>query len=122
MAAKRVLAIEDSPTLREVIRRVLGPVGFEVIEADSFEGALKAIEDQSPDLVIADCSAAGVELPALLRAARGGNGGSGVPVLVLSTGDVSEQAEGVIGSEGTDVLYRPFVPDWLISKARQLVS
>lgn len=122
MAAKRVLAIEDSPTLREVIRRILGPVGFEVVEADSFEGALKAIEDQSPDLVIADCSAAGVELSALLRAARGGNGGSRVPVLVLSTGDTSEQAESVMGSEGTDVLYRPFVPDWLISKARQLVS
>jgi len=114
LGAKRVLAIEDSPTVREVIRRVLGPIGFEIIEAESCQGASEAMEGGKPDLVIADCNLPGVELSRFLRTVR--RGGADVPVLMLSAGGSGAPAG------AADVLYRPFVPDRLISKAIALVA
>jgi len=120
LTVKRVLAVEDSPTVREVIRRVLGPIGFEVIEADSYEGAMAAMTEGVPDLVIADCSVPGVDWKMFLGAVRGGE--TTVPVLMLSAGGTGALAATALKSGAADVLYRPFIPDRLVSKAVQLLA
>ncbi|MEO8178678.1 MAG: hybrid sensor histidine kinase/response regulator [Deltaproteobacteria bacterium] len=57
----RILHIEDDPANRLLVRKILGPAGFEVIDAaDGVEGIRKAITEH-PDLVLVDIAIPGLD-------------------------------------------------------------
>jgi two-component system, cell cycle response regulator DivK len=70
-AGKRILIVEDKATSRELLRNILEPRGYEIIEAvDGLDGLTKAFEHQ-PNLILLDLympQLSGMELLARLRA------------------------------------------------------
>jgi two-component system, cell cycle response regulator DivK len=56
--SKRILVVEDQPDSRRIIRDMLAPTDYEIIEAENGEQALAAIAKQRPDLILMD-----VQLP-----------------------------------------------------------
>jgi two-component system, cell cycle response regulator DivK len=56
--SKRILIVEDQADSRQIIRDMLAPTEYEVIEAGNGEEALAAIAKQRPDLILMD-----VQLP-----------------------------------------------------------
>jgi CheY-like chemotaxis protein len=52
--SKRILVVEDQPDSRRIIRDMLAPTDFEIIEAENGEEALAAIAKQRPDLILMD--------------------------------------------------------------------
>ena len=49
-----VLAVDDEPTNRYTVSRVLSQAGYKVIEASTGEEALRFIQSERPDLVVLD--------------------------------------------------------------------
>jgi two-component system cell cycle response regulator DivK len=70
-AGKRILIVEDKATSRELLRNILEPRGYEVIEAvDGLDGLTKAFEHQ-PNLILLDLhmpQLSGMEVLGRLRA------------------------------------------------------
>jgi two-component system, cell cycle response regulator DivK len=68
---KRILIVEDKATSRELLRNILEPRGYEVIEAvDGLDGLTKAFEHQ-PNLILLDLhmpQLSGMEVLGKLRA------------------------------------------------------
>ncbi len=57
----RILHIEDDPANRLLVRKILSPAGFEVVDAvDGVEGIRKAISEH-PDLVLVDIAIPGLD-------------------------------------------------------------
>jgi CheY-like chemotaxis protein len=57
----RILHIEDDPANRLLVRKLLGPAGFEVVDAvDGLEGIRKALSEK-PDLVLVDIAIPGLD-------------------------------------------------------------
>jgi signal transduction histidine kinase len=57
----KILHIEDDPANRLLVRKLLTPVGFEVVDAeDGIEGVRKAYDEQ-PDLVLIDIAIPGLD-------------------------------------------------------------
>ncbi len=86
---RRVLIVEDEPTLRRVIARNLTGRGLLVRETASAEDALKALATERPDLLLLD-----INLPDrtgwdVLRELRGR--GTEVPTIVVSAVRVSPE-------------------------------
>ena len=52
--SKRILVVEDQEDNRRILRDLLGNAGYELIEAESGEEALTAVEAQRPDLILMD--------------------------------------------------------------------
>jgi hypothetical protein len=52
--SKRILVVEDQPDSRRIIRDMLAPTEYEIIEAEDGEQALAAIAKQRPDLILMD--------------------------------------------------------------------
>lgn len=50
----RILVIDDEPNIRELLRRVLGAAGHEILDACNGKEGLKLFELEQPDLVIVD--------------------------------------------------------------------
>jgi CheY-like chemotaxis protein len=48
--SKRILVVEDQPDNRQIIRDMLAPTDYEIMEAENGEQALAAIAKQRPDL------------------------------------------------------------------------
>jgi len=51
---KRALVVDDVGTTRAILRKILTEQGYEVIEAESGEDAIKVYHTQRPDLVTMD--------------------------------------------------------------------
>jgi two-component system cell cycle response regulator DivK len=58
--SKRILVVEDQEDNRRILRDMLGNAGYELIEAESAEEALKAVATQRPDLILMD-----IQLPVM---------------------------------------------------------
>ncbi len=52
--ARKLLVVEDDPSLRTVIRLVLEQAGYEVTEASNGRAALDLLDKGSPDLILVD--------------------------------------------------------------------
>jgi len=52
--SKRILVVEDQPDNRQIIRDMLAPTDYEIIEVEDGEQALAAIAKQRPELILMD--------------------------------------------------------------------
>ena len=52
--SKLILVVEDQPDSRRIIRDMLAPTDYEIIEAEDGEQALAAVAKQRPDLILMD--------------------------------------------------------------------
>jgi two-component system chemotaxis response regulator CheY len=122
-AAKKVLVIDDSATIRRQVKAVLVPGGFEVLEAcDGTEGA-EAINGTA-DLTAVICD---VNMPRMgglemLESIKSDPRHLALPVVMLTTEGQSElvQRAKLAGAKGWIV--KPFKPELLLAAIRKLTS
>ena len=58
---RTILVVDDKPDNRAVLRGLLRPLGFEVIEADDGDGALAMVQAQRPALILMDLAMPGMD-------------------------------------------------------------
>ncbi len=83
----RILVVDDSPTNRMVIRRMLQRLGYEVLQADNGEQAIKQLCKESVDLVLMDCEMPrldGWTATACIRAGACGESKRWIPIIALT--------------------------------------
>ncbi|MBR2047054.1 MAG: response regulator transcription factor [Oscillospiraceae bacterium] len=114
----RILAVDDEPDLRGLLRILLTNRGYDVIEAASGDEAVDLLRgDNRVDLVIMD-----IMMPGLsgVQACEEIRKFSTVPLLFLTAkGTVDDKIE-AYGSGGDDYLVKPFSQDELIMKVESL--
>ncbi len=114
-----VLVVDDDASLRELIRASLSLDGYSVREAASAEEALAAIEDTAPDLVLLDVVMPGVDGWQMLQRMQERHGS--IPVIMFS-GKVDEESATEAEQRGAQgFIGKPFDPQQLIERAKQLV-
>ena len=114
----RILAVDDEPDLRALLRILLANRGYEVIEAASGDEAIELLRaDSRVDLVIMDImmpGRSGIEACAEIRRF------STVPMLFLTAkGTLGDKGE-AYGAGGDDYLVKPFSPSELMLKVESL--
>ena len=114
-----VLVVDDDARLREFMRVNLEMEGYSVREASSAEEALAVIEDQAPELVLLDVVMPGVDGWQMLQRMQERHGS--IPVIMFS-GQVDPETAADAESRGArGFVGKPFDPQQLIERAKQLV-
>jgi two-component system chemotaxis response regulator CheY len=117
---KRVMAVDDSKTMREMVSFTLRSAGFEVSEAEDGRKALTAIEAAPVDLVITDLNMPNMDGATLIRSLRANPRFRGTPILMLTTeSDPEKKADGKAAG-ATGWLVKPFDPQKLVDLVRRL--
>jgi signal transduction histidine kinase len=94
-----ILHIEDEPANRLLVRKLLTPAGFEVIDAvDGLDGIKKA-RDCRPDLVLVDIAIPGMDGYEVTLRLRSEPGLQGVPIVAI-TAEGSRDASLAVGCDG----------------------
>lgn len=90
-----ILIVDDSPTIRRLMRAALEAVGHRVVEAPCGEAALPEIARHTPSLVITDLNMGAMTGIHLLAEIRKAHSAGELPVIVMTTEDgeaVKDQA------------------------------
>jgi excisionase family DNA binding protein len=114
-----VLVVDDDPRIREFLRVNLEMEGYSVREASSADEALEALEDQAPQLVLLDVVMPGVDGWQMLQRMQERHGS--IPVIMFS-GKVDDESAADAKKRGARAFVgKPFDPQQLIERAKQLV-
>ena len=90
---RRILVVEDHPTLRQAILLVLRDAGMVVEEAAQGDAALAALRRERPDAILLDMNIPGASGAEVLTALRADPATAGIPVIVMTaTGDEGRAA------------------------------
>lgn len=119
-AAKRILTIDDSKTMRDMLRLTLVDAGYDVLQAVDGQDGLDVLSKERVDVVITDINMPKLDGYGVIRRLRADSGYDDTPILVLST--ESDQKTKDIGREAgaTGWLVKPFDPDQLVEIVRQV--
>jgi two-component system chemotaxis response regulator CheY len=112
---KRILTIDDSRTIRDMLNLTLSEAGFEVLQAVDGEDGIDVFGKERVDVVITDINMPKMDGYEVIRHIRGKPEHKSMPVLVLTT--ESEAAKRNIAREAgaTGWLVKPFDPERLIA-------
>jgi two-component system chemotaxis response regulator CheY len=110
----RILAVDDSVSMRKMVAYTLRCGGYDVVEAVDGVDALDQLERQAVDVVITDQNMPNMDGLTLTRTLRADRRWNRVPILVLTTeaGDALKQEGRAAGATGW--LVKPFEPRRLL--------
>ncbi len=114
---KRILIVDDSASMRRIVRLILQSLGFtNVEEAEDGREALASIRSQRYELVLSDCNMPnmnGIELLATLRQDSELND---IPFIVMTSTDQKETLLEMVKAGASDYIEKPFQADALKAK------
>jgi two-component system, chemotaxis family, chemotaxis protein CheY len=119
-AVKRILTIDDSKTMRDMLRLTLVGAGYDVLQAVDGQDGLDVLRKERVAVVITDINMPKLDGYGVIRHLRADAGYDETPILVLST--ESDQKTKDIGRDAgaTGWLVKPFDPDQLVEIVRQV--
>jgi two-component system, chemotaxis family, chemotaxis protein CheY len=113
------LIVDDSPTVRRVVRQIVQALGFTAEEADDGKAALKACKTHLPDVVILDWNMPEMDGLSFLRALRRLPGGGRPVVIFCTTINDLPHIEEALDAGANEYIMKPFDEDILKHKLAQ---
>ncbi|MCE6961504.1 response regulator [Cereibacter sphaeroides] len=117
-----VLAIDDSRTIRELLREALVQAGFDVhLAIDGLDG-LEKLTDRVPDAVITDINMPRLDGFGFIKAVRDMPEHSALPIIVLTTESAAELKARAREAGATAWIVKPFDEAKLVSALRRVTA
>ncbi len=116
----KILVAEDEPLMLMAIEAKLRNEGYEVAGVADGREALKAFEQNQPDLIITDILmpyTSGLEFISIVK-----NSGSNVPIIVLSGLGEEDTVMEAFQLGADDFLTKPFNPTELTVRVKRLLK
>lgn len=117
-----VLAVDDSRTMREMIKQALTDFGFEVIVADDGVHGLETLATCDPNVIITDINMPRMDGFGFIEAVRKDETKSGVPILTLTTESAPELKQRARDAGATGWIVKPFDKDKLAAVIRRVAA
>ena len=119
---KQILLIEDSPTIRHQVRRILEKEmpECEIREAEDGKNAISEMAQKKVDFIITDLNMPGMDGRTFLRMIRKNNLLKQKPVLVFSSGDTSDLQAEFGGDSCLEFLPKPASPETIMAAMNRL--
>ena len=120
--SKRILTIDDSKTMRDMLMLTLAEAGFDVLQAVDGQDGLDVLVKEQVDVVITDINMPRKDGYEVIRQLRSNPSHKKTPILVLTT--ESELAKRNLAREAgaTGWMVKPFDPDQLVETVRKVAS
>ncbi len=118
---KRIMTVDDSATIRQMVALTLRDAGYEVVEAVDGRDALERLAKQSVDMLITDLNMPNLDGVGLIRAVRQDPANRFIPIIMLTTEshDSKKQLGKAAGASGWIV--KPFKPEQLLGVVRMVL-
>ena len=116
----KVLAIDDSRTMRSMLEMALSEAGFRVELAEDGVHGLARLEEVNPDVVITDINMPNLDGFGFIDAVRADNRRRDMPILVLTTESAATLKERSRKAGATGWLVKPYDETKLVAAIRRV--
>ena len=120
MMSLKVLAVDDSRTMREMLRVALTNAGFDVSLAEDGVHGLQVLGEEDPEVVITDINMPNMDGFGFIENVRRSGEHRSVPILVLTTESAPELKERARKAGATGWIVKPFDEQKLVSAIRRV--
>ncbi len=118
--SKTILTVDDSPSMRMLLRASLVNAGYAVVEAEDGRDALDWLAENEPALVITDITMPNLDGFGLITALRAQPRLREIPVLVLTTECEPDKKAKARAAGATGWIVKPFDPEKLTAALRRV--
>ena len=120
--SKRILTVDDSASVRQVVSFTLKNAGFEVVEAVDGLDAIAKLKATTVNMVITDLNMPNLDGINLIRAIRAYPATKFLPVVMLTTESQDTRKQEGRAAGATGWIVKPFQPDQLLAVVKKVLG
>jgi two-component system chemotaxis response regulator CheY len=123
MAKHRVLIVEDSPTMRQLLVFALRRLkDVEIVEAQDGMDGLRRVSNDHFDIALIDINMPVMDGLKLIRLMRGEDNLKAIPIIVITTEGASEDRERAIALGANEYLTKPIQANRVLEVVKSLLK
>ena len=120
--AKTILTVDDSASMRQMVKLTLSGAGYHVIEAPDGTQGLAVARGHTVDMVLTDLNMPKLDGIGLIKGVRASALNKFIPIVMLTTeSQDSKKSEGK-SAGATGWIVKPFKPEQLIAVVKKLLG
>ena len=121
--ALQILAVDDSRTMRDMVRLTLAGAGFGAHLAEDGVHGLEVLDQiDPPDAIITDINMPRMDGFGFIDAVRAQEPYRAIPILVLTTESAGQMKDRARAAGATGWIVKPFDPDKLVRALRMVAG
>ena len=118
-----ILTVDDSRTMRDMLRMALVDAGFRVVQAEDGLHGLDVLRQETPQVIITDINMPRMDGFGFIEAVRQRRSSyRAVPILVLTTESDDEKKMRARRAGATGWIVKPFDPAKLVAAIRRVAA
>lgn len=117
---KKIMVVDDSVSMRQMVRFTLSAAGYEVVEAADGAEALSKSSGQTVDLFITDVNMPNMDGIQLTRELRASAPYRFTPIVMLTTESLQERKGEGKAAGATGWIIKPFEPEKLVAVVKKV--
>ncbi len=119
---KTILTVDNSRTMRDMLRLALSDAGYRVLQADDGVHGLEVLAGEQPDVIVTDINMPRLDGFGFIEGVRGDDRYRSVPILVLTTESDAAKKERARQAGATGWIIKPFDPAKLVAAIRRVAA
>jgi two-component system chemotaxis response regulator CheY len=119
---KTILAVDDSASMRQMIKLTLRNAGYEVIEAGDGQQALTQARQNAFHMILTDLNMPVMDGMVFIRELRKLPAYMGVPIVFVTTESDAEKKQQAKAAGATAWITKPFQPEQLVAVAKKVLG
>lgn len=117
-----ILTVDDSRTMRDMLRFALVEAGFKVNQAEDGVHGLEVLRQETPRVIVTDINMPRMDGFGFIEAVRADAQYRAIPILVLTTESDDEKKRRARAAGATGWIVKPFVPEKLVAAVRRVAA
>jgi len=118
----KVLTVDDSKTIRMIVKKAFRPYDCEILEAENGVEGLAAANKEKPDLIVLDITMPVMNGVEMLEKLKAEPKLQNIPVIMLTAESGKENVLQIVKMGVTDYIVKPFKGEQLIERAQKAVK
>ncbi len=119
---KKILAVDDSSSIRKMVEFSLKSKGFQVTSAGDGQEALEMLAKEAFDAIILDINMPRLDGFGFLKKIKADHAYAAIPVMMLTTEGQEEDKKTAMSLGARDYLVKPFKPSELIALTEKILD
>ena len=111
---KKILSVDDSPSVRKLVEYTLKSKGFQVASAEDGVAALEIMANEKFDAIVLDINMPRMNGLEFLEKVKSNDAYASIPVIMLTTEGQEEDQDKALDLGATAYIVKPFKPTLLL--------
>jgi two-component system chemotaxis response regulator CheY len=119
---KRIMTVDDSATVREMLKGTLEDAGYNVVVATDGKEALTMLGSEKIDMLVTDLNMPNLDGIGLIKEVRKLPGHRFIPIIMLTTESQEDKKREGKAAGASGWVVKPFKPEQLLAVVRMVLQ